>query len=201
MTMARRRGRDSLAQAWIELRSDDPSAVSALSVARARLPAGRNLSGLRRLRLVELRGPLPAKQELEELLHRSTQFYNPHKESCVVRVARDDAPPLHAGERAVLVFDRDGDRRSAAERWWLRETGERVEVREGIAWVLAFAGRAADVEDLALVRGRRHGLLCNPHSQECRVAGAVVPLPWLVGGVARAVPKPRTRRTAARSKR
>ena len=34
-------------------------------------------------------------------------------------------------------------------------------------------------DDLTLVRGRRHGLLCNPHSQECRMAGERVPLPWI----------------------
>ena len=193
--MAIRRGADKVAQAWIELRSDDPEAVSALAVARAHLPAGRSLRGLRRLRLVELRGRLPARERLESLLHRSTQFYNPHKERCAVRMASADPPPLRAGERAVVVVDRGGARRGAAERWWLHETGVAVEVREGTAWALSFDGDGAEqVEDLALVRGRRHGLLCNPHSQDCHVAGESVPLPWLGEAEVPPVAVPRNRR-------
>jgi hypothetical protein len=191
--MATRRGATKVAQAWIELVSDDPEAVSALAVARAHLPAGRNLSGLRRMRVFEIRGPLPARERLEALLHRSTQFYNPHKERCALRVSATEAAPLRPGEHAVLVVDRDEARRAAAERWWLHETGTAVEVREGTAWALAFDGDGAGaVEDLALVRGRRHGLLCNPHSQDCRVAGASVPVPWL----SEADPPPSRRRRA-----
>lgn len=193
--MAIRKGADKVAQAWIELRSDDPEAVSALAVARAHLPAGRSLRGLRRLRLVELRGRLPARERLESLLHRSTQFYNPHKERCAVRMASADPPPLRAGEHAVVVVDRGGARRGAAERWWLHETGVAVEVREGTAWALSFDGDGAEqVEDLALVRGRRHGLLCNPHSQDCHVAGESVPLPWLGEAEVPPAAVPRNRR-------
>ena len=45
-----------IAQAFIELRSHDPEAVSALEVMRARLEAGQGLSGLRRFRVFEVRG-------------------------------------------------------------------------------------------------------------------------------------------------
>ena len=198
--MATRRGADKVAQAWIELRSDDPEAVSALAVARAHLPAGKPLRGLRRMRVMELRGKLPARDRLESLLHRSTQFYNPHKERCAVRMTQSDPAPLRAGERAVVVVDRDGARRAAAERWWLHETGVAVEVREGIAWALVFdEGGAEALEDLALVRGRRHGLLCNPHSQECHVAGERVPLPWLGEAEVPPVATPRSRKGNARS--
>ena len=60
-------------QAWVELMSDDPEAVSALAVARARLPAARGLGQLRRLRLIEVSGLLPGRRQLEEVLHRSIQ--------------------------------------------------------------------------------------------------------------------------------
>ena len=158
-----RRARAKRAQIWVGLKSADPEAVSALGVARAHLPAGRTLQGLRRFRVFEVTGALPERDELERLLHRSTQFYNPHKEWCAVREAAGDPTPLERGERAVLVVDREGERRPAAERWWRHETGETVTVREGIAWLVRFEG-AADPEtltDLAIVRGRRHGLLCN----------------------------------------
>lgn len=179
MTMGRRR-EPQVAQAWIELRADDPEAVSALGVARAHLPVGERLARLRRMRLVEITGALPGREQIESLLHHSTQFYNPHKERCVVRVSADDPAPLESAERAVLVVEREGARRPAAERWWRHETGEAVEVREGTAWAVKLDGaREADLEDLTLVRGRRHGLLCNPHSQDCRLAGGSVPLPWL----------------------
>ena len=185
-----------VAQAWIELVSDDPEAVSALAVARAHLPAGRGLKSLRRLRLFEIRGALPPRDQLESLLHRSTQFYNPHKERCALRLSESEAPPLSPGERAVMVVDRDGARRGAAERWWQHETGHEVEVREGTAWALGLEEEAGDaVEDLALVRGRRHGLLCNPHSQDCRVAGKRVPVPWLSD---EEPTPPRRRRTTTR---
>ena len=193
--MATRRN-SKVAQAWIELVSDDPEAVSALAVARAHLPAGRGLKGLRRLRVFEIRGTLPPREQLESLLHRSTQFYNPHKERCALRLSESEPPPLGPGERAVVVVDREGARRGAAERWWQHETGRAVEVREGTAWALEFEGETGDaVEDLALVRGRRHGLLCNPHSQDCRVAGARVPVPWLSN---EEPTPPRRRRTTTR---
>ncbi len=179
--MAPRKESARVAQAWIELESEDPEAASALEVARTQLTAGRPLRRLRRLRLVELEGRLPARAQLEALLHGSTQFYNPHKERCLVRLQATDPTPLHEDERAVLVIEREGSRRVAAERWWQHETGEPVRVREGTAWALTFEPHAgADaLEELALVRGRRHGLLCNPHSQECRWAEREVPLPWL----------------------
>lgn len=180
--MATKRPVARTAQAWIEILSGDPEAQSALAVARAHLPAGRALRSLRRVRLFELTGALPERAAVEDLLHRSIQFYNPRKERCVVRASRADPAPLMAGERVVLVFDRDGGRRGAAERWWTHETGHDIEVREGVAWVLAFEpGASAETatEELALLRGRRHGLLCNPHAQECRIGSGAVPLRWI----------------------
>ncbi len=182
------------AQAWIELLSDDPEAVSALAVARAHLPAGRALRGLRRMRLLELSGALPPRRELEALLHRSIQFYNPHKERCAVRVTSADPVPLRPGERVVLVYERGGERRAAAERWWLHETGMPVEVREGVAWALSLADGEGELEDLALVRGRRHGLLCNVHSQECRIPAGEIPLAWMAASGAPAGGRTRARR-------
>src|SRR5262245_54047800 len=171
------------AQAWIELLATDPEATSALATARAHLPGGRDIRSLRRLRLIEITGALPSPEAIGELLHRSIQFYNPRKERCTVRASQADAPPLRPGESAVLVVERGATRRPAAERWWRHETGEVVQVREGLAWAVAFADDAASedsrVEELAVVRDRRHGLLCNPQSQDHRVAGAAVPLPWI----------------------
>ena len=188
-----RRAAVKVAQAWIELKADDPEATSALSVARARLPLGPRLAGLRRVRLVEVSGALPGREQVESLLHHSTQFYNPHKERCAVRMAPGDAAPLDTGERAVLVIERAGSRRQAAERWWRHETGESVEVREGTAWAVRLLhALESDLEDLTLVRGRRHGLLCNPHSQDCRLAETQVPLPWLSESASRGARAGRT---------
>ena len=181
--MVRKRASAKVAQAWVELVRADPEAVSALTVARAYQPAGLALKSLRRMRLFELSGVLPEREDIEALLHRSIQFYNPHKERCAVRVATDDPAPLAAGERAVLVFDRGDERRAAAERWWQHETGRAIEVREGVAWALGFEPSLRDVDgavaDLTVVRDRRHGLLCNPHAQEYRWAAAEIPLPWM----------------------
>ena len=202
--MAARKETRKVAQAWIELKADDLEAASALEVARGQLAAGQHLQRLRRIRLIELEGRLPAREKLEDLLHGSTQFYNPHKERCVVRLTAEESPPLQAGERAVLVTERDGSRRAAAERWWQHETGEKVSVREGTAWALTFdsSAESAKAHDLALVRGRRHGLLCNPHSQECRWAEDHVPVPWIQpdGAVSEAAPV-RRRSPSTRSKR
>jgi len=185
--MATKRGAAvTVAQAWIEPVSDDPEAVSALAVARARLPAGRALRSLRRLRLFELSGALPARAGLEGLLHRSIQFYNPHKERCAVRMAASDPVPLSAEEQVVLVFERGAERRGGAERWWGHETGRDVVVREGVAWVMSFESLEPDpvgaAEELAVLRDRRHGLLCNPHAQEYRLAAGKIPLPWMGAG-------------------
>jgi hypothetical protein len=181
--MARQRVAAKVAQAWVELVTADPEAVSALAVARAHLPAGRTLKSLRRVRLFELCGALPEREEIKELVHRSIQFYNPHKERCTVRLAPGERAPLAADERAVLVFERGEERRAGAERWWRHETGKTIEVREGVAWVLGFEpsvrDAAAAVEELTVLRDRRHGLLCNPHAQEHRLAAAEIPLPWM----------------------
>ena len=199
--MARKETR-RVAQAWIELKADDLEAASALDVAKSQLAAGQHLQRLRRIRLVELEGRLPARERLEELLHGSTQFYNPHKERCVVRLSSDDPAPLVPGERAVLVTEKDGTRRPAAERWWEHETGDTVSVREGIAWALSFEPGVDDARagDLALVRGRRHGLLCNPHSQECRWAEGSVPVPWIETGSGAASGRTPARRKSTSTK-
>lgn len=177
--MARRKAVQPV-QAWVTLAADDPEAVSALGVARHRLAAGAALESLRRLRLFELSGRMPGALEIAERLHGSTQFYNPHKESCVVRVDQATAAPLGPGEWLVLVVERGGDRRPAAERWWLHETGQKIEVREGVAWALRFArsaGAEAAARALADLEDRAHGLLANPHSQDAVVMGSDVPLP------------------------
>jgi hypothetical protein len=169
------------AQAWVWLRADDPEAVSARTVARRALAAGRALASVRRFRLYEVCGALPARTAVEEMLHRSIQFYNPHKEHCAVRMEAGEAAPVLPGEQVVLVFDRGDERRAAAERWWSHVTNEAVEVREGVVWVLGFepgVDAAAAAADLAVLRGQDHGLLCNPHAQESRLSGAEVPLPW-----------------------
>jgi hypothetical protein len=170
------------AQVWVELKGDDPEADSALAVARTRLAAGRALRSLKRLRLIELDGPLPRRDALNALLDRSTRFYNPHKESCTLRLEPDEPAPVPPGGSAALVTERGGERREAAERWWLHETGERIAVREGVVWAMEFepgtaAARAAG--ELVWLRDREHGLLCNPHSQDGRVADGRPPLPWL----------------------
>ncbi len=173
--------RDRIAQAWIELLSRDPEAVSALAVARAELDAGASLEGLRRLRVIELCGALPERARLEELLHRSAQFYNPNKERCTLRLEAGEAAPVGPDTRVALVTERGGERLAAAERWWRGETGEKLSAREGVAWVMSFSNvSSADAcaAELAGLRDRAHGLLCNPHSQECRLSGAEVPLPW-----------------------
>ena len=173
-------------QAWVELRTDDPEAVSALAVLRAHVPAGRSLKSLRRLRLLELSGSLPGRAGIEGLLHRSIQFYNPHKERCVLRTAATEPAPIGADEHVVLVIERGEERREGAERWWRHETGQEVAVREGLAWVLGFESTlrdpAAAAAELAVVRDRRHGLFCNPHAQEHRIATGAIPLPWITNG-------------------
>lgn len=183
--MARAREAVRTAQAWIEPMADDPEAMSALAVARARLRAGGTLAGLRRLRVFELRGALPDRAAIEALLHRSIQFYNPAKERCTVRLDPRDASPLARGEIGLLVLERFGERRPGAERWWRHETGGDAEIREGIAWALRFgagAGAEAAARDLATLRDRDHGLLCNPHWQEARLAAGAIPLPWIAEG-------------------
>ena len=172
------------AQAFVELRADDPEAMSALGVAQAHLEAGRGLASLRRLRLFELSGELPPRGTLETLLHRSTQFYNPSKERCTVRAADSEDVPFAPDEHVVLVFERDGERRTAEERWWKHETGTKIEVREGVVWALRFVsadGAVAAAAALATATDRRQGLLCNPQFQESRMATPdELPLPWML---------------------
>jgi hypothetical protein len=175
------RNTSRIAQAWIELRSDDPEAVSALEIARRRVAGGRRLRSLRRIRLFELTGSLPSQAKLADLLHRSTQFYNPHKELCTVRMRGGALPATDATTWVALVTERDGGRRAAAERWWRHETVRTSRSarpspgfkRSMVRWTKAAA------EELTVLRDRRHGLLCNPHAQQWSLSGADVPLPWI----------------------
>lgn len=168
-----------VAHAWVALRAEDPEAASAFGVARERLEAAGRLEALRRFRVFELRGALLEGPELENLLHRSTQFYNPSKERCVVRRDADAASPVDGAEAVALVVERGGDRRSAAERWWRHETGSRIEVREGVAWVMRFeagADATALANELTVAKDRRTGLFCNPHAQAADVVTGPPPL-------------------------
>jgi hypothetical protein len=176
------RGSETVAQAWIELVTEDPEAVSALGVAQGRLAAGRALERLRRLRLIEIRGGVPGSVEVARLLHESTQFYNPHKERCTVRVRAEEVPPVREGDAVLLVWERGGTRRPSAERWWRHETGRDVRVDEGVAWVMTFVpgtDATAGARELGAVRDARHGLLCNPFAQEMRSGAGNIPLPWI----------------------
>jgi hypothetical protein len=175
---------DSTVQAWIEPVADDADAVTAFHVARSRMGV-RGLESLRRFRVVEIAGTKASLEEAAARLHGSTQFYNPHKERCRVRSAAKQASPVESTETLVLVWERDGERRPAAERWWRHESGEAVEVREGVVWAMRFAAgidAAAAARDLALVRDAGKGLLCNPWSQESRFATGGVPVPWIAPG-------------------
>jgi len=182
------------AQAFVELRAEDPEALSAMATASAHLAAGRALVALRRVRVFELSGALPGRADLAARLHGSTQFYNPARERCVVRAGETDAAPFGPDETLVLVLERSGERRPAAERWWRHETGERIEVREAVAWAMRFApgeDALALGADLAVTRDRAHGLLSNPQFQDARVcAGPTPPLDWLSRRGARAAKRP-----------
>lgn len=173
----------TMVQTYVELRAEDPEATSALGVARERLAAGKRLRALRRVRVFEITGELPDRARVEDLLHRSTRFYNPAKERATVRVSAADSAPFETDEELVLVVDRGLERRAAAERWWRHETGSKVEVREGTVWALRFdpgedPSRAA--ASLAVVTNRAHGLLSNPHFQDWRSGGGgSPPWPWL----------------------
>ena len=172
----------SVKQAWIELLADDPEAVSARSVARAALAAGRGLEELRRARLFEITGSGRSREQVSALLHGSTQVYNPHKERCVVRASAADPLPGPAGVERIVVWERDGERRPAVERWWRHETAETVEVREAVVWMVRFAPgveTAAAARDLARLRDARHGLLCNPWSQAMRIGVTTAAWPWI----------------------
>jgi hypothetical protein len=175
-------GPNGAAQAWIELVAEDPEAVSAREVARARLAAGRGLESLRRLRVIEILGPLPDAERTARLLHESTQFYNPHKERCTLRTRVEDPARVGGGDVGLAVWDRGGARRPAAERWWRHETGATARVSEATVWVMRFAP-GVDAEsaarDLGRVRDARHGLFCNPFAQEMRAASGRPPMPWI----------------------
>ncbi len=183
------------AQAFVELRAEDPEATSALAVAQAHLPSAGALASLRRMRVFELAGALPAGDDIAARLHSSTQFYNPAKERCAVRAHENDPAPFDPLETLVLVLERGGERRAGAERWWRHETGARIEVREGVVWAMRFAAgedALARAEELAVTRDRTHGLLANPQFQEARVcAAAAPPLDWLSRKTWRPVKRPR----------
>jgi hypothetical protein len=182
MSALRGRAGAPAAQAWIELRSDDPSAVSALGIARTRLAAGNGLSGLRRWRLIEIQGRLPEPGALAARLHASTWFYNPHKESLVLRTLERDPAPLPPGWQALLVLERDGTRREAAERWWRHAFRSKVQVHAGTVWGLGFEpGIDASVaaSELLSVTDHLHGLFANPHAEWSAHANDGIPLGWI----------------------
>lgn len=169
-------------QAWIDVGPDDPQAFSAFAIARTRLAGGGALAALERRRLIEVRGSAARGEDFAQRLHASTQFYNPHKERCTLRSDAAALAPVPRDARLALVWERGGERRPAAERWWREEAGETVEVREGMVWVMRFhegASPETAADELARVRDARHGVLAHPWSQELRLAGTTPPLPWI----------------------
>jgi len=171
-----------IVQAWITLRADDPEAVSAALVARSAPGIGRGLVALERRRLIEIAGTPREDEQVAALLHGSTQFYNPHKEHCAVGPG---GGPDAARSVQAVVWERGGERRAAAERWWRHETGEDVEVREAVVWSARFdAGvdGATAMRELVELRDSRHGLLCNPWSQQSRISPQAPPWIAAAGG-------------------
>jgi hypothetical protein len=80
----------------------------------------------------------------------------------------------------VDVWVRDGQGRDAAALAWFRGEAHPglVDLRRGVVW--RFVVRAVDEPgardaalDLAVTRGRTHGLLANPHAQSAEIVGIV----------------------------
>jgi hypothetical protein len=176
-------------QVWVEAIADDPEALSAFEVARRTLPPALRPKALRRMRLIEIAGVTGTSEELRARLHQSTQFYNPHKERCHLREAVEEGTPAAEEERLVLIHERGAERRTAAERWWRHATGDAVRVREALVWLVTpeveESGDAL-LAELVDVKDRRHGLLCNPNSQDRALGTGAVPLPWIRAARARA---------------
>jgi hypothetical protein len=84
----------------------------------------------------------------------------------------------------VLVWERGGARRPAAERWWRHETGETVAVCEGVVWALRFAVGTDAAERCA--SWRRHAISGTDSSRtgsrrNIGVQDQAPPLAWIVG--------------------
>ncbi len=118
---------------------------------------------------------------LERAACRVGRYVNANRDACAwwtgPRPYPDRAPP---GGSAVDIWvcEGDGEDRVAA-RYFRRQTAAPLErVRRGILWRLCFPGRDLDAAreraaDTAVTRGRRHGLLSNPHAERAEILGAV----------------------------
>jgi hypothetical protein len=163
----------------VELKSADPTALTAAHALTHRLGFGKVLAELRRMDLWRLRvdaaGIPDALALAGSWITRSNRFVNPNKhvyelsarggESSAGRgpgrvawVVATSEPDLDGEAATRLIYDRFGGR-------------ELVEARRAVAWMLRFtpATNPGEVrriaEAMAVARSRTRGLLANPHFQ------------------------------------
>jgi len=121
-----------------------------------------------------------AVERIEQVVSRTALFANPNKHRWSIHSNAslvDLLPEKREGSVAAILVE-DEDDAGAAE---LRETliqrgdlGKRIEVLHGIWWVLHLGNLCPEAartiaEEIAVTRGRRQGLLCNPHYQRATV--------------------------------
>ncbi len=167
----------------VTLKIFDNVAASALYALRDRLGYSR-IQSLHRsdywsLVLHDLDGDR-ALEAVERVVSKTALFANPnkHRWSTHVNVSLEDLVPREEGTTvaAVLVEDED-DAKAAGVRDALSQRGDlgqMIDVRHGTWWVLHFDGLSredtlAAVNEIAVTKGRRQGLFCNPHYQRATV--------------------------------
>jgi hypothetical protein len=169
----------------VELKSADPTALTASHALTHRLGFGKVLAELRRTDVwrlrVEAAGIPDALALASSWITRSNRFVNPNKHvyelsarggegsgsaergsGRVAWVVATSEPDLDGEAAARLIHDRFGGR-------------ELVEARRAVAWMLRFTPAVEPsavrgfAEEMAIARSRSHGLLANPHFQSVAI--------------------------------
>jgi hypothetical protein len=175
----------------VELRSADPTALTAAHALTHRLGYGKVLAELRRMdfwRLrVEATGIADALALAGSWITRSNRFVNPNKHVYELAARGGEGTSGAAVSRGsgrvawvVARSEPDLDGESAMRLVHARFGGrELVEARRAVAWRLRFAPHVDPsevprlAEHMAVARSRTRGLLANPHFQTVAIVRAL----------------------------
>jgi hypothetical protein len=172
----------------VALRGADPTALTAEYALRRHLGFADQITALRRLTLWRFdlaeADQDAARRQAAAWVTQSQLFVNPNQHSYeLLDPAQADSRP--APERQVWIAVQDEpDLDGAAATRLVRERLGGTALREAhraTVWQLELAGELAPArrqtiaEEVAVARGRRHGLLANPHCQSARVFAGATP--------------------------
>ena len=159
---------------WLKVA--DPTALTARETLQRALGYGRLLRNVGRSEIWAFRWEeaVEARTILSRLARETNLFANPNKHHLEIAEGREALSP--PGNAWVLTWREGEGRRREETLRRHRLLGSAPEIRRGVLWELDVdlpePERLATVEEIAVTRERKRGLLANPHMERAVVLAA-----------------------------